>query len=901
MSDEKQFSSELPPQYDPDTVEPRWAEFWVKENLYRAVPDGNKKETFSIVIPPPNVTGMLHMGHALNATLQDILVRFARMRGDDVIWVLGTDHAGIATQNVVERKLKAEGKARADLGREVFVDRVWQWRRESGGQIVSQLKRLGASCDFTRERFTMDEGLSLAVREAFARLYEAGLIYRGEHLINWCPRCETALSDLEVEYAEEAGSLWPLDYPVVGTETRIVVATTRPETYLGDTAVAVHPDDPRYRSLIGKAVSLPLLNRVIPIIADDAVDPKFGSGAVKVTPAHDPNDFEMGNRHALPRISVMDKSGKMNAEAGPYAGLDRYEARKRIVADLIAAGFLNEAEIKAHRHSVGHCYRCHTVVEPRLSLQWFVKTAPLAKTAKDAVERGETRFVPEHWEKIYFQWLDNIRDWCISRQIWWGHRIPAWYCASDHVTVSRETPKQCATCGDVALSQDPDVLDTWFSSALWPFSTLGWPDPKAMAEGLLERFYPTSVLVTAHDIIFFWVARMMMMGLYLMKEVPFRHVYIHALVRDAEGQKMSKSKGNVVDPLSIMGKYGTDAFRFTLAALAAQGRDIRLDESRIAGYRNFINKIWNASRFILPYLSLCEGGWQKVWAEARDQSEFAPHYWIRSRLGEVIKNVTAHVEAYAFNEAALALYHFFWDDFCSWYIEWIKPLLNGSDRKEAAIAAATAAAVLNSALKVLHPFIPFVTEEIGSRLDPSVKTLSLEALPQADEFFKSDRRMVEKLGEADRIVEVTERIRNLRGENRIPPSVKLSVYLIGQGAEKIAPYEAILKRMAALEALNCQESGKIPEKSAIAIGPDGLAIAVPMAGLIDVDTELARLEKDGEKLIKELDRVRARLENPDFALHAPEDVVRELKDNCKRLETELLAQVAMRERLLSYR
>jgi valyl-tRNA synthetase len=579
----------LPKGYEPHDVEAKWYKFWTDNGLFHA-DETSPKTPFSIVIPPPNVTGVLHMGHALNNTLQDILVRWKSMEGYEVLWQPGTDHAGIATQNVVEKQLAAEGSSRHDLGREGFVERVWQWRTESGGQIINQLKRLGSACDWERERFTMDDGLSRAVREVFVTLYEEGLIYRDNRLINWCPRCHTALSDLEVEHQDQKGSLWHLRYPVIGTDRFLVVATTRPETMLGDSAVAVHPEDERYADLIGKSIMLPLMERAIPIIADDYVDKEFGSGAVKITPAHDFNDFEIGKRHDLEFINIFDESGVVNGNGGRYRGLERFDARKQVLADLEAAGMLER--IDEHLNAVGECYRCKTVIEPYMSLQWYVNVQPLAAKAIEAVQTGQTRILPQQWEKTYFEWMFNIRDWCISRQIWWGHRIPAWFCADcNEITVSREDPSVCAHCGARELRQETDVLDTWFSSALWPFSTMGWPDKTAT----LQKFYPTSCLVTGFDILFFWVARMMMMGIKFMGEAPFKDVYIHALVRDAQGQKMSKSKGNVIDPLTVIDEYGTDAFRFTLAAFAAQGRDVKLSVDRIAGYRNFVNKLWNAS------------------------------------------------------------------------------------------------------------------------------------------------------------------------------------------------------------------------------------------------------------------------------------------------------------------
>ncbi|MDH4099815.1 MAG: valine--tRNA ligase, partial [Nitrospirota bacterium] len=657
---------ELSKAYEPAEVEKRWYPFWTEKGYFHAEASSNKKP-YAIVIPPPNVTGSLHMGHALNNTLQDILVRWRRMSGDNTLWMPGTDHAGIATQNVVEKQLAAEGKKRDDLGREAFVERVWKWKEESGGIIINQLKRLGASCDWERERFTMDAGLSRAVREAFVHLYEKDLIYRGDYLINWCPRCHTALSDLEVEHEEQKGFLWHIRYPLADGSGHLVVATTRPETMLGDTAVAVNPNDERYSAYIGKKVALPLTKREIPVIADEHVDTEFGTGCLKITPAHDPNDFEIGMKHGLPSLKVIDEGAQMNAEAGSYAGMDRYHARRTIVADLEKAGLLEKTV--DHMHSVGHCYRCKTVIEPNLSKQWFVRAKPLAEPALEAVRSGKTRIIPQGWENTYFDWMENIRDWCISRQIWWGHRIPAWHCGDcGKVTVAKLDPDKCGHCGSANIRQETDVLDTWFSSSLWPFSTLGWPDRTPE----LKTFYPTSTLVTGFDILFFWVARMMMMGIEMMGEVPFRDVYIHALVRDAEGQKMSKSKGNVIDPLIMMEKYGTDAFRFTLAAMAAQGRDVKLAEERIEGYRAFCNKLWNASRFVMMNL---EGGSQ----QAAGGQLALPDKWIVSRLQGTIVEVNAALDAFRFNDAANTVYQFLWSEFCDWYLELIKPIMQGED------------------------------------------------------------------------------------------------------------------------------------------------------------------------------------------------------------------------------
>ncbi|MGD8304958.1 MAG: valine--tRNA ligase, partial [Desulfobacterales bacterium] len=648
--------------YSPHKVEKRWYQFWEENGLF-AADEKSSQKSYSIVIPPPNVTGVLHMGHALNNTLQDILCRYRRLRGDNVLWMPGTDHAGIATQNVVEKKMAVEGTDRHQLGREKFIAAVWEWRKKYGGEIINQLKRLGASCDWDRERFTMDEGLSRAVRKVFVDLYEQDLIYRGDYIINWCHRCHTALADLEVEHEEIDGHLYHIRYPFAGDNGAIVVATTRPETMLGDTAVAVHPDDDRYRDLKSDSVVLPLMEREIPIIKDSYVDMTFGTGGLKVTPAHDSNDFEIGIRHDLPAPKVIGDDGKMTAEAGRFKGLDRFDAREAVVQALNEKKLLEK--IEPYKHSVGHCYRCHTMVEPNLSRQWFVKAKPLARKAIKAVKSGQTRIIPDTWIRTYYDWMENIRDWCISRQIWWGHQIPAWTCDDcSEVAVAMETPRSCPKCGGTKLVQETDVLDTWFSSALWPFSTMGWPDKTP----LLKTFYPTSVLVTAFDILFFWVARMMMMGIHFMKDVPFDDVYVHALVRDEHGKKMSKSTGNVIDPLTVIEKYGTDAFRFTLAAFAAQGRDVRMSEKRIEGYRHFVNKLWNAARFALMHID-------KPHTEINTVALSLPDRWILSRLYHVTQKTAEAIDSYRFNDAASAVYNFVWHEFCDWYLEAIKPAL----------------------------------------------------------------------------------------------------------------------------------------------------------------------------------------------------------------------------------
>ncbi|MBL0731547.1 MAG: valine--tRNA ligase, partial [Desulfosarcina sp.] len=708
--------------YEPHAVEKRWYDIWEKEKLFAAA-EKSEKPSYSIVIPPPNVTGVLHMGHALNITMQDILCRYRRLCGDNVLWMPGMDHAGIATQNVVEKMLQAKGLSREQLGREKFIESVWEWRRKSGGAIINQLKRLGASCDWDRERFTMDDGLSRAVRKVFVQLYDEGLIYKDNYIINWCPRCGTALSDLEVEHEEIDGFLYHILYPFAGANGGLTVATTRPETMFGDTAVAVNPDDERYANLQSDRLLLPLTGREIPVIRDEYVGISFGTGALKVTPAHDPNDFIIGERHNLSSLKVIDEKGFMTSEAGDFAGMDRFKCREAVIKALKNDGLVEK--IEPYKHGVGHCYRCSTIVEPNLSKQWFVKIKPMAEKAANAVRQGETRIIPEVWAKTYFDWMDNIKDWCISRQIWWGHQIPVWTCdVCSNVIVATEDPVKCLKCGSSSLTQETDVLDTWFSSALWPFSTMGWPDET----DLLNRFYPTSVLITGFDILFFWVARMMMMGIHFKKEVPFKDVYIHALVRDENGKKMSKSKGNVIDPLIIIDKFGTDAFRFTLAAFAAQGRDIKMSEKRVEGYRHFINKIWNASRFAMMHIT--DNTFDEIELDLKKISLSLTDRWIISRLKTVIDNVALSLDEYKFNDAAGGLYKFVWHEFCDWYLEAAKPALYGDYGDEQRIAAmSTLWRVLYDILRLLHPFIPFVTEEIWHRLPGTSGSIMTASFP----------------------------------------------------------------------------------------------------------------------------------------------------------------------------
>jgi valyl-tRNA synthetase len=839
-----------------------------------------------MVIPPPNITGSLHMGHALNNTLQDILVRWKRMNGFSALWLPGTDHAGIATQNVVERQLAQENTHRHAYGRSQFVQRVWQWRDESGRTIIRQLKRLGASCDWDRERFTLDEGLSQAVREVFVRLYEEGLIYQGDYIINACPRCHTALSDLEVEHEEIQGRLYHIRYPLANGDDGLIIATTRPETLLGDSAVAVHPDDERYRGYVGRMLHLPILCREIPVISDTFVDREFGTGALKVTPAHDPNDFEVGLRHDLPQIKVMTGDGRMNDLAGPYAGMDRFECRKAIVKDLRDEGFLVAEE--PHRHAVGHCYRCKTIIEPTLSKQWFVRMKPLAEPAIRAVEEGEIRFIPKSWEKTYFEWMFNIKDWCISRQIWWGHQIPAWYCQDcPHVTVSRNDPNRCGSCGGEQIRRDEDVLDTWFSSALWPFSTLGWP---AETEDL-RRFYPTSVLVTGFDILFFWVARMIMMGLKFRGEIPFREVYIHALVRDAQGQKMSKSKGNVIDPLEIMGEYGTDALRFTLASMASPGRDIKLSPQRIEGYRNFANKIWNASRFILIQEEETPSGGPS--AGPLSPTLLADR-WILSRLQRVVGIVNGQLEEYRFDEAAHTLYQFFWHEFCDYYLEFSKLPLQESPESRASTWTILCH-TLEVSLRMLHPFMPFLTEEIWQHLRPRDTQASIMTAPYPQpEAVWLDPRAEEEM---ERVLEVIRAVRRLRSELSVAPSreIEVSLKIIDPAAGGLFQDMRIyLERFSRAPSFHIGTDLVRPPLSAVALISCG-EVYIPLKGLVDdIDAERARLTKEIGKLSAESGRIRSKLDDSAFRTKAPEAVVEketfrleELDEKMKTLQNTL--------------
>jgi valyl-tRNA synthetase len=847
--------------YEPREAEARWYQYWLEHNYFHAA-DSSSKKPFSIVIPPPNVTGMLHMGHALNNVLQDIVVRYKRMQGFNALWMPGMDHAGIATQNVVEQELAREGLTRHDLGREKFIERVWQWKAKYGGVIIHQLKRLGCSCDWERERFTMDDGLSKAVREVFVRLYNDGLIYQGDYIVNWCPRCRTAISDLEVEYHQEAGHLWNIFYPFAEGEGGVVVATTRPETMLGDTAVAVNPNDDRYKDVVGKEVILPLVNRRIPIIADDYVTMEFGSGAVKITPSSDPADFAMAGRHGLAIIKIMDDNAVINENGGVYQGQDRYECRKNVVKDLEAGGCLRG--IEPYSHNIGQCYRCKTDIEPAVSRQWFVKIAPLAKEAIAAVVTGKTRIIPPTWEATYFEWMNNIRDWCISRQIWWGHRIPVWTCEGcGKLIVTAQDPDCCPDCGGVKLKQEEDVLDTWFSSGLWPCSTLGWPGQTAA----LKTFYPTSLLVTGFDILFFWVARMMMMGIYVMKDVPFHDVYLHALVRDENGEKMSKSKGNSIDPLEMMDKFGTDAFRFTLAAFAAQGRDVRMSEERIEGNKYFINKIWNATRFSMMNIEDLPDG-----AVVRREDLSIADRWIIARLNKTVAEVIRELDEYRFNDAAAAVYQFVWHEFCDWYLELAKPVLYGKENPTARLAAQqTLLEVLKRSLLLLHPFMPFLTEEIWQTLIADGGSIMVSAFPAPDEAA-ADPEAEREMG---LVMEVVTRIRNIRGEMNVAPSLKLKATLTVPDAAVEATLEkgrVYITNLANLEVLTITRSQEEPKGSATAVaGP--VRIYVFLAGVIDIVGERARLDKEIARLDKDLAVVAKKLGNPAFLEKAAADVV----------------------------
>jgi valyl-tRNA synthetase len=890
---------EIPKAYEPQEIEQRWARAWVEEKLFRA--DAKAPgEVFSIVIPPPNVTGSLHIGHMLDHTEIDILTRWHRMLGHNTLYLPGTDHAGISTQRVVVRLLAEQGIDYRKLGREAFEKRVWEWKQESGGTITRQMLQLGESCDWTRERFTLSSEYSRAVREVFVRLYEDGLIYRGHYIVNWCPQCRTAISDLETVHEERAGHLWHIRYPIAGTEMYLVVATTRPETMLGDTAVAVHPEDERFTNLVGKTVRLPLMNRDIPVIADRYVDREFGTGVLKVTPAHDPNDFEAGGRHNLPEIDVMTDDGKMSAAAGKYAGLDRFEARKRVVEDLRAEGLLER--VVNHTHAIGTCDRCKTVIEPRASTQWFVRMKPLAEPAIAVVERGEVEIVPENRRAVYFEWMHNIRDWCISRQLWWGHPIPAWHCgACGSITVARQTPAKCSKCSSVKIEQDPDVLETWFSSALWPFATMGWPEQTED----LKKYYPTSLLITGYDILFFWVARMIMMGLKFTGQVPFRQVYLHSLVRTSEGHKMSKSKGTGIDPVALNEKFGTDAMRFTLAIMAAPGTDIVLSDDRILSSRAFANKIWNAARFLFVNLDKFEASGATLEELAAPEIRAAAPWrtagvlpladrWMFSRLARVTGEINTAFKEFRFHEAAHVVYHFFWGDFCDWYIEWVKPQLLSSDHDAATAAWRNLFAVFETALRLLHPFMPFLTEELWHKLPQraGAQSIALERFPDPHaEWLDGDAEWRMGL-----LQDVITKARNIRSELKIDPRAKVA-------ADFFAPQpdvEAVSRpsvggivnenlstvlRLAVLSRLTLAEQ-PLDAHSGVVRSTSGFDLRISYEESVDVLAEVARLRKEKERLGRDVESKQQRLADQTFRSRAPEEIVRGLEFTLRERQVE---------------
>ncbi len=872
----------LPKVYEPQNVEQKWYQHWMEKGFFRARVQRDLKP-FSIVMPPPNVTGSLHLGHALDNTLQDILVRYHRMRGYNVLWVPGTDHAGIATQAKVEENLRQEGFSKYDLGREKFLERVWAWKERYGSRITEQLKLLGASCDWTRERFTLDEGCSRAVRRVFVSLYEKGLIYRGKYIVHWCPRCQTTISDIEVEHIEQRGFLYHIKYPLENKKGYITVATTRPETMLGDTAVAVHPDDKRYRHLVGQRIILPLLGRRIPIIKDYYVDPEFGSGAVKITPGHDPNDFEVAKRHQLEEIEVIDKNARMTSEAGPYRGLDRYDCRERVVSDLREGGYL--LKIEDYVHSVGHCYRCSSVIEPLVSPQWFVRMKPLAEPAIKAAQEGKVRFIPQRFTKTFLTWLEEIRDWCISRQLWWGHRIPVWYCAScGEVICSMDDKSECPKCGCKSLEQDPDVLDTWFSSALWPFSALGWPEKTEE----LEWFYPTSVLVTGRDIIFFWVARMVFMGLEFMKEVPFREVFIHGLILDAEGRKMSKSLGNGVDPLEVIEKYGADTLRFMLVTGNTPGNDIKFRFERLEAARNFSNKIWNAARFALLNLEDFEP-LKKINPafELEDR-------WILNGLNNTIKQVERLMQQYELGEAARLIYEFTWNEFCDWFIEAVKPRLYG---KEDQVSRWTAQYVIYQTLagimKLLHPFMPFITEEIWQHLPHTGATIMHSPWPEYRKEWEFEQAEKEMLF----LISVIRGIRNIRGEMNVDPGKEAEIIIVSPDKnlrDILKQNRKHLQNLARAYPV-CVRSSMYerPSRAAAAV-VSGAEIYMPLEGLIDLDKEVKRLQRELRSISEDLKIVEKKLANRNFLNKAPAEIIEKEKTKKQDLS---LRKKALVERL----
>ena len=862
------MSKELAKAYEPKEVEDRIYDFWMKGKYFHAEVDP-KKKPYTIVIPPPNITGQLHLGHAMDETLQDTLIRWRRMQGYSALWLPGTDHASIATEAKIVEAMRKEGVTKEEIGREKFLERAWAWKDQYGGRIVEQLKKLGSSCDWDRLRFTMDEGCNKAVNHVFKKLYDKGLIYRGERIINWCPHCKTSISDAEVEFEEKEGSFWHLRYPLSDGTGYIELATTRPETMLGDTAVAVHPDDERYKALVGKTVILPLVNKEIPIIADTYVEQDFGTGVVKITPAHDPNDFEVGLRHKLPVINIMDDGGVINENGGKYAGMPALEARKQIVKDLDEGGYL--LEIEPIKHNVGTCYRCGTVVEPRVSTQWFVRMEPLAKPAVDVVKNGEIRFIPDRMDKIYYNWMENIKDWCISRQLWWGHQIPAWYCDCGETIVSETEPKVCPKCGGTHLKRDEDTLDTWFSSALWPFSTLGWPEKTPE----LEYFYPTDTLVTGYDIIFFWVARMIFSGLEHMAEIPFKTVFFHGLIRDAQGRKMSKSLGNGVDPLDIIAEYGADALRFTLVTGNSPGNDMRFSEEKVAASRNFANKIWNAARFILMNI---EG---KDIGCALPEKLYTSDKWILNRFNSVTAAVTENLEKFELGMAVSKLYDFIWDDFCDWYIELAKIRMNGSDAESADSARRVLVWVMSNTLKLLHPFMPYITEEIWQTLPHEGEALIVAKWPEYDEnlAFPAEAADMEK------VMAVIRAIRVRRNEMNVPPSKKAHIYIETAQPAPYAEGSEFIARLAYGSAVEIGASFAV-EGAVTAVTDDAKAL-LPMDDLVDKAAEIARLTKELQNAQKQLDNVNAKLANEKFTSKAPQNVIDGVKANGEKLTAKI--------------
>ena len=860
--------------YNPKIVEDEWYKYWLKNDIFTAKNKKSKENNYSIVMPPPNITGSLHIGHALNNTLQDIMIRWKRMQGYNVLWLPGTDHAGIATQNVVEREIGKEGKTRYDIGREEFTKRAWQWRDKYGSNILNQLKKIGCSCDWSRLRFTLDEGLSKAVRKVFVTLFEEGLIYRSNYVINWCPRCQTALADIEVEQREENANLYYVEYPIKNSpEEKITVATTRPETMLGDTAIAVNPKDKRYKKYIGKVAILPLVGRELPIVADDYVDPEFGTGAVKITPAHDLNDFELGQRHDLEEINILNDDGTTNKNAGKYNNMSVMECRKKIIEDLKEKGYLQKVD--SYRHSIGHCYRCDTVIEPYLSKQWFVKIEELAKPAIDAVETDKTTFVPKRWSKVYFEWMYNIRDWCISRQLWWGHRIPVWYCQDcGEMMVLMDDPLECSKCHSKNIIQDKDVLDTWFSSALWPFSTLGWPEDTPD----LEEFYPTSLLITGFDIIFFWVARMMMMGLKFKNDIPFEKVFINPLIKDIEGKKMSKSKGNVIDPLLMIDQYGADALRMTLAALTIQANYIRLAKEKIETFRNFTNKIWNVARFSLTHLEDFDP--EEVKKDDLKYSLFDE--WILYQLNNTVKKVTESLNNFKFSDAAMTIYDFSWNYFCDWYVELIKETLYSKDgTAEKKTAQYVLWFVLDNILRLLHPFMPFITEEIWQKIPHKELSISISSWPEYEKI-RAKKNLEEKVLT---IQEVIKTIRNIKAEMNIPLAKGIDVLINVVNNEKeelIEEHLPFIKNLAHVQSFQVGDSLEKPECSATGVLED-IEIFIPLAGVIDLEAEIQRLEKKVQKTEKDMIVINKKLNNADFIQKAPENIIKKEREKIKEL------------------